>query len=132
MDASHIHEEAVLQGPFTISRQRFVSLEVLGLRQHKSDTVENLGTWKNGTRTLLHALESWPNAIPKRKSGPRNPIIVRWTLSRRLWYHVSPDATAFGWVATQQQRKMVRQLDQRMSMLPLSLLEETHPASGTW
>lgn len=84
------------------------------------------------TFTLLLALENWPRAIAKRKSGPKRPIQKRLNLSRNGWYHLSFGEPTFGYTDTQQQRKIVRQKDHKISMLPRSAGDAIQPWSRTY
>jgi hypothetical protein len=54
---------------------------------------------------------------------------ARLNLSTQGWYHLSFSDGMLGRVETQQHRMMVTQQDQRISMLPRLLSDETQPVS---
>jgi hypothetical protein len=98
--AAHVNEECVGICPFKVPSQSLVFLEKLYILSNLSANAQKaivsialvplkkralllfLGCGISPTFTLLLALENWPQAIPKRKSGPKIAIQKRLNLSR--------------------------------------------------
>lgn len=126
----HIDKKCVNELPFETIRQVIISSKcLLSVDGQFHPAPDQLHQGRKLTLTFSLALANCPNAMPKRKSGPKNVMMARLNLSRSGWYHLSVGEPAFGYVVTQQHSIRVNKQDHKMSKEPRSLLFPCHPTS---